>query len=52
MNDYDEKFYVYVRTEETKFVKEFLDFHDAITYSTKYQQLDNTANVTLLVPFE
>lgn len=48
MNNY----YVYVVTKEISFVKEFRDFHDAITYTSRYQELDPDADVTLLVPFE
>ena len=45
-------YYVYIKTPETTFVKEFKDFHDAITYTSRYQELDPIAEVVLLTPFE
>jgi len=47
-----ELFFVYIKTKEVTFVKEFNNFHDAITYTSRYQELDPKADVLLLVPFE
>jgi len=45
-------YYVYVKTNEITFIKEFRNWHDAITYTSRYQELDPEADVILLIPFE